>query len=607
MNLLSLKDISLSLKSGPLFESVTIDIDEADKIGLIGLNGSGKSSFLKLITGAAAPDHGEIALAKRFSYSFLPQKSEFSENTTLGDFLYLGDATEILHPAEEEPRVSLENRYSALCKELNLPALDTPMKFFSGGELKKAELARALAPSARLLILDEPTNHLDVDTIEWLEKKLQTSRQAIILVTHDRWFLDAVVTRIAEIDRHTITMYPGSYSRHLERKAVILAGLERAENKRLANLKIELAWLNRGARARATKSERRKQEIRAMSESLLEKPPSAYSFSSSETRLGKKVCVMTDVSFSYGTKQILKDFSFEFQPGEKLAIVGPNGSGKTSLLKLISGMLTPDSGTIELGSTVRLSYFRQTNESLDGEKSILAFIQEHADHFKLADGSVLDAELLLERFGYDRDFRNQKIKTLSGGEVRRLMLVRILAESPNMLLLDEPTNDLDIETIERLEEYLEDFGGTVILVSHDRLLVDKLAQNLLIFKGNGVIERYSGSYLEWSERKEQEISALPSVEKSKSKKPAAAENRRDNPQKASAGREKLSFKEKREFENLLNEIDALENEKRTLEESFANPKAFGSDIQSAHVRYGEIERLLEQKMARWEYLAEREG
>lgn len=606
MNLLSLKDLSLSLKSGPLFESVTIDIDELDKIGLIGVNGSGKSSFLKLITGELTADHGEISCAKNFSYSFLPQKSEFSENITLGDFLYLGNATEILHP-EGEALVSLENRYSALCKELNLPAPSTPMKFFSGGELKKAELARALAPYARLLILDEPTNHLDVDTIEWLEKKLQASRQALILVTHDRWFLDAVVTRIAEIDRHTITMYPGSYSRHLERKAVILAGLERAENKRLANLKIELAWLNRGARARATKSERRKQEIKAMSDSLLEKPPADYAFSSSETRLGKKVCVMTAVSFSYGTKPILTDFSFEFQPSEKLAIVGPNGSGKTSLLKLISGMLKPDTGTIELGATVRLSYFRQTNESLDAEKSILAFIQEHADHFKLADGSTLDAELLLERFGYDRDFRNQKIKTLSGGEVRRLMLVRILAESPNMLLLDEPTNDLDIETIERLEEYLEDFRGTVILVSHDRLLVDKLARNLLIFKGDGVIERYSGSYLEWSEEKERAgKAAVSSSEKQKPNKTDRVDEKRES-KKSSSSRGKLSFKEKREFEQLLNEIDALETEKRQLEESFANPRVLGPQIQSAHVRYEELNRQLEQKMARWEYLAERES
>jgi len=641
MNILSLKDISLSLKSGPLFESVKMDIDERDHIGLIGKNGTGKTSLLNLIAGLVEPDRGTIFKAKNFTFSYLTQNTEFDPSRSLREFLYQGASTEIrilnqgLTPYEGlnqgltpygphggsqrdhegQPPISVENRYFALLRELGFSDFDAPMQYLSGGELKKAALARALAPYSNFLILDEPTNHLDVETIEWLENRLQSAAQAFMLVTHDRWFLDATVNRIAEIEHHTLTLYPGSYAKYLEQKSVELASLSRSENKRLANLKIELEWLNRGARARATKSERRKKEIEAMRASLIEKPAPAYAFMSQEVRLGKKVCVLKDVSLAYGDRVLFSRFSHEFLPGSKTAIIGPNGSGKTSLLSLIAGLRKPTTGSITLGETVRLSFFRQTNEAVDPEMSILDYIQEHADHFRLPDGSSLDAVLLLERFGFERTFQVQKLRTLSGGEIRRLMLVRLLAESPNFLLLDEPTNDLDIETIERLEEYLSDFSGSLIVVSHDRLLVDRLAQDMLIITGKGTIERFTGTYFEWNIRKQQEFDTKP---KSRQIESASQKQKQPSPQsqgqpftlqtrkpQSTPAKTKLSYKEQKELEHLTGHIEQMEQRKKALEEAFQRPPESGSSLARARKEYDELCRLIESELLRWEELADR--
>ncbi len=638
MNILSLKDISLSLKSGPLFESVKMDIDERDHIGLIGKNGTGKTSLLNLIAGLVEPDRGTIFKAKNFTFSYLTQNTEFDPSRSLREFLYQGESTEIrilnqgLTPYEGpnqgltphggsqrdhegQPPISVENRYFALLRELGFSDFDAPMQYLSGGELKKAALARALAPYSNFLILDEPTNHLDVETIEWLENRLQSAAQAFMLVTHDRWFLDATVNRIAEIEHHTLTLYPGSYAKYLEQKSVELASLSRSENKRLANLKIELEWLNRGARARATKSERRKKEIEAMRASLIEKPAPAYAFMSQEVRLGKKVCVLKDVSLAYGDRVLFSRFSHEFLPGSKTAIIGPNGSGKTSLLSLIAGLRKPTTGSITLGETVRLSFFRQTNEAVDPEMSILDYIQEHADHFRLPDGSSLDAVLLLERFGFERTFQVQKLRTLSGGEIRRLMLVRLLAESPNFLLLDEPTNDLDIETIERLEEYLSDFSGSLIVVSHDRLLVDRLAQDMLIITGKGTIERFTGTYFEWNIRKQQEAETQF---ESKQKESALQKQKQPSPKsqgqqftlqsrkpQSTPARTKLNYKEQKELEHLTEHIEQMEQRKKALEEAFQGPPKPGSSLAHAKKEYDELCRLIESDLLRWEELADR--
>ncbi len=658
MALLSLKEMSLSLKSGPLFERAELEIEERDKIGLIGRNGVGKSSLLSVLVGRLHPDSGEIVRARDFSYSYLPQKIETQEKMTLGDFLYEGDASEIepgqsqgkgteKHGArgawraesaaresaayeagrESAPAISLENRYRALCRELGFSDLDISMRDFSGGELRKAALARALAPYARLLVLDEPTNHLDLQTIEWLESKLRNLEGAFILVTHDRWFLDAVTSSIVEIDRHTLRSYSGSYSKFLEDKATWLTSLNHMENKRIANLRIELEWLNRGARARATKSERRKREIEKMRESLLEREREKIVFSSNATRLGKKVCVMRGLGLSYGQRALFGGFSWELATGAKIGIVGPNGSGKTSFLRLIAGKIAPSEGSVELGQTVRLSVFEQMNDSIDGELSVLDFIREHAEHFSIPGAPDLDAESLLERFEFTRTEQGQRLKTLSGGELRRLMLVRTLSESPNLLLLDEPTNDLDIETIESLEAYCADFPGSILMVSHDRLLVDRLADELLIFDGRGSIDRFHGSYFEWKlededrpgeqsakSRRAKEADGSARLERGPDSKRAPVDAPRTAAATASTSTgadqlQKLSFKERKELTALLAEIDTLEAEKRELDAFFHNPTLHGAprlDFADAGRRYEELDRMLNEKIERWEELAARE-
>ena len=674
MSILSLKNASLALKSGPLFEDACLEIQPDDRIGLIGPNGSGKSSLLALLVRDIELDAGELMWAKGFTYSFLPQTFDVPEGATVASFLYSGRASEIEDaPTVEVPAISLENRYKALCRELGFVDMDLPLATLSGGEKKKLALARALAPKADLLLLDEPTNHLDIDTIEWLEARLQALPNAVILVTHDRWFLDAVVTSIVEIDRHALRAYPGSYSQFLEKKAAWLASLDRMENKRLANLKIELEWLGRGARARATKSGRRKKDIEKMRVSLLEKQRDRIEFVSSETYLGKKVCVLEHVGLTFDAlptpgagltfdavptieattnvpqnghdsdvtgargsspRVLFDDFSMEISHGAKIGIVGPNGSGKTSLLKIIAGRLEPTKGRVELGQTVRLSFFEQTNEAVDGELSVLDFIQQHADHFRLPDGTTLDAQLLLERFGFERDFQKQKLRTLSGGELRRLMLVRVLAESPNFLLLDEPTNDLDIETIESLEAYCADFSGSLLMVSHDRLLVDRLATELIIFDGQGGVERFHGSYLDWKLEHDAATRAGSGTTSAAGASGAAGVSGAGSPSSvsraagtssvagvssasraagpsstsgaASKPAAKLSFKEKHELAALLDEIDALEAEKRSLDELFQTPDTPPDALNQATRRYGEIAEVLPAKLTRWEELAARE-
>jgi ATP-binding cassette subfamily F protein uup len=336
---------------------------------------------------------------------------------------------------------------------------------------------------------------------------------------------------------------------------------------------------------------------------------------SQEVRLGKKVCVLKDVSLAYGDRALFRGFSHEFLPGSKTAIIGPNGSGKTSLLSLIAGLRKPTAGSITLGETVRLSFFRQTNEAVNPEMSILDYIQEHADHFRLPDGSSLDAVLLLERFGFERTFQMQKLRTLSGGEIRRLMLVRLLAESPNFLLLDEPTNDLDIETIERLEEYLSDFSGSLIVVSHDRLLVDRLAQDMLIITGKGTIERFTGTYFEWNIRKQQEAETQF---ESKQKESALQKQKQPSPKsqgqqftlqsrkpQSTPARTKLNYKEQKELEHLTEHIEQMEQRKKALEEAFQGPPKPGSSLARAKKEYDELCRLIESDLLRWEELADR--
>jgi len=621
MNILSISGAAVALKDGFLFEDLDLGIESGERIGLVGRNGTGKTTLLRLLAGSVQADRGEFARRRGLAVSTLEQMPGFGPATTVAEFLYGGDAPEIKlnsrrhHAGERElvhiereleamGPVPLENRYASLCAELGLTDLDRRLATMSGGEVKKAALARALAPRSDLVLLDEPTNHLDLDSIEWLETRLLSSRFAFILVTHDRWFLDAVADSILEIDRRRVHRHPGNYSAYLQRKAERWAALEAAENRRLANLKVELAWLMRGARARATKSERRKDDIRAMQAASLERPATSFVFSSAESRLGKKAVILKGASVFYGEKKVLDPVGYEIEPGARLGIVGPNGSGKTSLLDIITGSLEPTAGTVVRGDTARISIFEQTADSIDPSISVIDYIRDHAERVRLSDGAAQDATLLLEKFGFDRDFQAMPVGRLSGGERRRLQLVRVLSEAPNILLLDEPTNDLDIDTIEALEDFLEGFQGCIVAVSHDRAFLDRIARFLLVLDGSGSVRPYNGSYLEWRASLEEASAAAAAAAAADG---AAAKASRTPAKAAAPGRKKLSFAERRELEGLMPELEALETEKAALEALFGKAGAAPAEIRRAHERYGEVSELIESRTLRWEELAQREA
>lgn len=610
---------AVALKDGYLFEDLDLGLKAGEHIGLVGKNGCGKTTLLRLIAGRLEPDRGSLARRRDLAISSLEQIPQFEPGVSLSEFLYSGDAPEIrlrlmlktargreLARVEKELEalgpVPLENRYASLCAELGLADMEKPLATMSGGEVKKAALARTLAPKSDLVLLDEPTNHLDLDSIEWLETRLLNAGFAFVLVTHDRWFLDAVADAILEIDRRRVFRHPGNYSAYLERKAERWASLEAAEQRRAANLKIEMAWLMRGARARATKSERRKDEIKAMQASVLERPASNFVFSSAESRLGKKAVKIDKLGLRYGERRILKPFSYEIAPGARLGVVGPNGCGKTSLLDMIGGRLEVGEGSIVRGDTVRISYFEQDGDSIPQGISVLDYIRDHAERLRLSEGAAQDAALLLERFGFDRDFQALPVERLSGGERRRLQLVRILAEAPNFLLLDEPTNDLDIETIEALEEFLEGFQGCIVAVSHDRAFLDRIARFLLVIEPDGKVSPFNGSYLEWREARSDRAEAPGPRKVGAALQGTAAAGA------APARRpKKLSFAERRELEGILPRIDELESEKANLEALFARAGAAPQDIRASQLRYHEVLALIESLSLRWEELAQKDS
>ncbi len=596
MNLITLDSVSKTLGESPLFEGASLGIDSGERIGFVGRNGRGKSTFLRIVEGSLEPDAGVLARKRGLSCSFLEQRPSFPEGQRLSAFLYGGRSSLVAECGRRgedwEGRAELELSYASLCTELGLCEPGAPMSEMSGGMVKKAAIARALAPKAELLLLDEPTNHLDIETIEWLERRLLQYQGGFVLVTHDRWFLDAVCSSIMEIDRGAVYKYSGSYSDYLERRIERDANLEKAESRRLTNLKRELAWLGRGARARATKSERRKDMIRDMQGQALVRESGMDGFSSSARRLGKKILVLKGVSKAYGSHVVLSPFSRDFKAGERLGLVGPNGSGKTTFLDLVSGRLAPDEGAVDRGENTHFAYFDQTASSIDPGLSLIGYIREKAERIAMADGSVLNPEQLLERFLFPRAMHDLPLSRLSGGELRRVQLVRLLADSPNFLLLDEPTNDLDIDTIELLEDYLSDFPGCVLAVSHDRAFLDGLADSLLVLDGKGGAREYVGRYADYR--------AFAETEESSSSPPRPIPPEPAAKQRVKKG---LSYAERRELSSLLDEVSALEDEKAALEALFSSPSPRPEELGQAKRRYSEVLGLLEAKTARWETLA----
>ena len=599
MNILSLDGVSKTLVDTPLFEQVSLGIDAGDKIGFIGRNGAGKSTFLKILTGELAADTGSVARNRTLTLSVLPQRPLFLPGTSLEEYCFQENADQAAPGSEEHAAVA--DAYRSLCRELGLADPAARMDALSGGMIRKASIARCLARGANFLLLDEPTNHLDLDTIEWLEDRLRGVSFGFILVTHDRYFLDGVCTAIMEIDDRAVRKYAGNYSVYLERRAEREEVRQKDEQRRATILRRELEWLKRGPRARTGKDKGRKQRIQELSDTRAPAQTAMQELTSAHRRQGKKVLEMLAVTKSYDGRQVLRPFTHSFRRGERIGLIGPNGSGKTTFLKLVAGEVAPDTGSAIRGETTVFAYLPQAGGEGRKNVTVLDFMKELGERIPQERGGSLSAEQFLERFLFPRAMHAVTLDRLSGGELRRLTLVRLLATAPNFLLLDEPTNDLDLDTIRLLEDYLTDFAGCILLVSHDRALLDRLTDALLVFDGAGGARHFTGSY--------EEYRLTPG---SDAEGPAAEPQREPSPPRESSrsprvGRSRLSFKERKEYEDLLGEIETLEREQKALEESFQQ-QPIDPDVRVRDTRrYQEVARTIELRMARWEELAGRAG
>jgi ABC transport system ATP-binding/permease protein len=618
MNLLSLTDIGKTLNSEPLFSGVSLGIDEGERIGFVGRNGSGKSTFLSIISGRMEPDSGSVHRNRSLRIATVEQRLSRSGCVDLRDFFFQSDdpiirlvneyrgeiptskrVGELTAAIEEADGFALEHTYESYCSELGLPGIDSKIETFSEGMMKRAALARCLSVGGNLVLLDEPTNHLDLDTIIWLEKQLRNRGAGFVLVTHDRRFLDAVCTSIMEIADGRILKYPGTYSEYLIRKAEREEEAQRSERKRSSVLKRELEWLKRGPKARTGKDKGRKARIMTLIDDERQEEASMQEFSSAQTRVGKKILEVAHISKAYEGRSVIRRFSHSFQRGEKIGIIGPNGSGKSTFLRIVAGSLDPDAGSIIRGETIVFAFFDQTGSFIDGTMTVLDYLRDEAERVRLDDGTVLGVEQFLERFLFPREMFNIPLAKLSGGEFRRLYLIRLLASSPNFLLLDEPTNDLDIDTIRLLESYLLDFKGCLLLVSHDRVVLERVTDRLFVFDGSGGIHDYTGPVEKYKEATADNDSSLTPARKS-----AATEKKGPLREENQKKRKGLTFKEQREFEALLVEIEELEEEQKTLEAFFQNPGTDPFELDRNNRRYKDLCVILESKINRWEELEE---
>ncbi|MEW9669057.1 ATP-binding cassette domain-containing protein [Ammoniphilus sp. 3BR4] len=625
MNILSMESVSKTYGVKPLLEDVTFGIDAGQKIGLIGVNGTGKSTFLKIVAGLVAPDQGRVAMGNQVKVQYLPQDPNFEQDMTVLDYVFAGDTPvmKLVHqyeqvleelnqsPGDERlqkrlhdliPQMDgldaweLETHAKSILTRLGIRAFSHRLLELSGGQKKRVAMARALIHPTDLLILDEPTNHIDHETVEWLEDYLAKFRGALLLITHDRYFLDRVVNQIVELDQGRLYRYEGNYSRFLDQKAARIEQLAASEAKRQNILRRELAWLRRGAKARTTKQKARIDRIQELKHAGYEEHNDRIDLGAlSSSRLGKKVIELDQVTKAVDGRQLIDDFSYIVLPDDRVGIIGKNGTGKSTLLNMISGRLQPDSGHIERGETVRISYYDQESMDLDPSMKVIDYIKEGAEVIYGADGSVLTASQMLERFLFPPNIQWTTISRLSGGEKRRLYLLRILMEQPNVLLLDEPTNDLDIQTLTILEDYLDQFPGAVIIVSHDRFFLDRTVDRLFYFGEGGKLHPYYGNYSEYLEMKKSE-EALQKQEKKEVKQEVS----QPNTPKA----RKMSFKEQKEFEQIENRIALLEERSQEL---LTLINEAGGDYQQLAALSEEQEKVakeLDEALERWAELSE---
>lgn len=581
MVLLTCENLRKSYTEKILIEDVSLSIHDTDKIGLVGVNGTGKSTLLKMVAGVLEPEGGQIIRNRELKIGYLAQNPPYEENYTV-----LEQAMEYLLQAGSSAE---EYKCKAMLNKLGFDEYDMSMKELSGGQRKRVAMAAVLTQESNLLILDEPTNHMDNAVIEWLEGFLRSYKGAIFMITHDRYFLDRVTGRIVEIEGGRLYSYEGNYDYYLEAKAAREEMALAAERKRLAIYKKELAWIRRGARARTTKAKGRVQRFHELEENKLTVDDSTLEVSTVTSRLGRKIIEIRGISKAYGERMLIRDFSYTVLRNDRIGIIGENGCGKSTLLKIIMGLVEPDAGTVDKGETVKIGYFSQENEELDEDKRIIKYIEEIAGNIRTKDGTV-SASQMLERFLFPPYMHSVKIGALSGGEKRRLYLLSILMQAPNVLIFDEPTNDLDIDTLTVLEDYLDDFPGAVIIVSHDRYFLDRLTIRTFAFEEDGHVGHYIGGYSDWAaQRKPKEKETV--VKKSE-----------DTRRKAKKKKLKFSYHEAKEYETIEDDISGLEANLDALEHEM---NLCGSDYGKLAELTGQKDKVEEQllyKLERWEYL-----
>lgn len=629
MNILSAEAVSKTYGDKVLLEKVSFGLESTDRVGLIGVNGSGKSTLLKLVAGLEQPDSGRITTGGRVTVHYLPQDPMFNFEDTVLEGVFKGDTPVMetlrqyeqtlrdlsLQPSEEalQRKVvrlqgqleemqawQLEHEAKSILTRLGITDYFAVIGTLSGGQRKRIALARALIQPAELLILDEPTNHIDNESVLWLESYLQKRKGGLLMVTHDRYFLERVVNRIFELDRGQLYAYPGNYDRFLELKLAREEAERASEQKRQNFLRNEIEWIKRGPKARGTKQKARTERYYELLEQEPEADAATLDVATASSRLGRKVIELNHVHQSFTGGTVIKDFSYIVLRRDRVGIVGPNGAGKSTLLKVMAGELVPESGEVEIGETVKIGYFRQEHEGMNTNQRVIEFIRDVAEYVETADGGTITAAQMLERFLFTGPLQWTPIRKLSGGEKRRLALLKVLMSAPNVLLLDEPTNDLDVQTLSILESYLDDFSGAVVAVSHDRYFLDRTVEKIFAFEGQGEVAPYLGNYSEYLSTQQNDLTGREPESQGSGSADASS-----SAKMAKRSTPKLTFKEQKEFETIEERIAEMEH---LLSEMNSQMEKAGGDygkVQEFYERQQELETQLNELVERWTYLTER--
>lgn len=588
MNIINIEHISKVFGEKQVFDDISCGIHQGDKIGIIGINGTGKTTLLKIIAGLEEPDQGQVIFQKGLRVTYLPQSPKFPEHATV--LSYVADGADGADWGRESEAKNALNR-------LGITDHHEEIDHLSGGQKKRVALARTLVNPADVLILDEPTNHIDNEMAVWLEEYLNQWKGAIIMVTHDRYFLDRVTNKILEIDHGKLYSYTANYSQFLELKAQREEMELASERKRQSVLRMELEWAKRGCRARTTKQRARLERLEALKNGKAPVRDAEVEMDSVETRMGKKTIELHHISKSYGQKKLIDDFEYIVLKNQRLGIIGSNGCGKSTLMKIITGKEEPDQGTVEIGDTVKIGYFAQEVTEMDENQRVIDYIKDVAEYVPTKDGRIT-ASQMLERFLFTPAMQYTPIGKLSGGERRRLYLLKVLMDAPNVLILDEPTNDLDIPTLTILEDYLDSFLGIVITVSHDRYFLDNIADRIFAFEAGGKLVQYEGGYTDYLEAKERKNGTVVRESEESAKKKADRKNwKKDAPEKL-----KFTYKEQKEYETIDDEIASLEQKIEELDEQMMQYATNSAKLSEITEQKEDAEAALEEKMERWVYL-----